>query len=222
MTRCLSRRPLRLTLAALVPLAAALAAAALLRPPGPQVSDLSSAQVGLRLASLGLRPRMLPPVSPWRSEGIALSGLQRYQLQPGLELRLQTVQVWRRADFQLAYMTRPWTDGRRDLALGAGRRLVPDQAGMHGMAQRGSTVLRQTCLVGDAGAALAGVTVTQLTAPVDRRASRPAAIAARLVGLQPNRPWQCLLVSLHSDRQLQVEPGVAALWTRLQAALAGL
>ena len=222
MTCVQTQRPLRRTLAVVVPLAAATALAALLRPPGPQVSDLPASQVRSKLASLALRPRPLPAVSPWRSEGIALSTLRRYQLQPGLELRLQRVQVWRRADFQLAYMTRPWTAGRRDLALGAQRRLLPGQAGVHALGQRGSTAVRQTCLVGDAGDAVAGVTVAQLTAPVDQRANRPAAIAARLVGLEPNRTWQCLLVSLHSDRQLQAEPTMAALWTRLQPALAGL
>ena len=214
--------PLRRTLAVVVPVAAATALAALLRPPAPQVSDLPASQVHAQLAGLALRPSPLPVVAPWRSEGIALSTLRRYQLHSGLELRLQRVQVWRRADFQLAYMTRPWTAGRRDLALGANRRLAADQAGVHALAQRGSMAVRQTCLVGEAGDGVAGVTAAQLTAPVDQRANRPAAIAARLVGLEPNRSWQCLLVSLHSDRQLHAEPRVAALWSRLQPALAGL
>lgn len=222
MTRVQPHRPLRLTLAMLVPVAAAAALAALLRPPGPQLSDLPASQVLSRLAGLGLGPRPLPAVSPWRSEGIALSTLHRYQLQPGLELRVQRVQVWRRSDFQLAYLTRPWTAGRRDLALGSIRRLVPDPAGVHALAQRGGTAVRQTCLVGDAGTAVAGVTAVQLTTPVDQRASRPPAVAARLLGLEPNRTWQCLLVSLHSDPQRQAEPQVAALWARLQPALAGL
>jgi hypothetical protein len=209
-------------LAAVLPVAAATALAALLRPPGPQVSDLPASQVRSGLSSLVQQPRLLPAVAPWRSEGIALSTLRRYQLQPGLELRLQRVQVWRRADFQLAYITRPWTAGRRDLALGAQRRLVSGQAGVHALGQRGGTAVRQTCLVGDAGDAVAGVTAVQLTAPVDQRANRPAAIAARLVGLEPNRSWQCLLVSLHSERQLHAERKMVALWTRLQPALAGL
>jgi hypothetical protein len=222
MTPSLSQRPMRLTLAALLPLAAGTALVALLRPLGPQVSDLPASQVHAALASLARPPRPLPAVAPWRSEGIALSTLRRYQLQPGLELRLQRVQVWRRADFQLAYITRPWTAGRRDLALGATRRLVHGQAGVHALAQRGATAVRQTCLVGESGAALAGVTAAQLAAPVDQRANRPATIAARLVGLEPNRSWQCLLVSLHSDRRLHAEPQVAGLWSRLQPVLAGL
>jgi hypothetical protein len=222
MTRSQAQRPLRFTLAVVLPLAAVTALAAVLKLPGPRVNELPESTVWHRFAKAGLRPRSLPAVSPWRAEGIALSTLRSYQVEPGLELRLQRVQVWQRADFQLAYMTRPWTDARRDLGLGAPRRVVRGPGGFYAIANRGPTVVRQTCLLAPAGGAVAGVTAAQLGALADLRASHPTAIAARLIGLQPNRAWQCLLVSLHSDRQLQSEPQIDALWARLTPALAGL
>ena len=222
MTCSLSPRPLRLTLAVLLPLAATAALAALLRLPGPRVGELPEATVQQRLVKAGLRFRTLPAAPPWRSEGIALSTLRRYQVQPGVELRLQRVQVWRRADFQLAYMTRPWTEARRDLALAVPRRVVAGPAGFYAIADRGTAVVRQTCLLAPVGGAAAGVTAAQLGALADQRASGRAAIAARLVGLQPNRTLQCLLVSLHSDRQLQPGSRVDGLWDRLTPALARL
>jgi hypothetical protein len=232
MTRSQDQRSLRLTLAVLLPLAATSALAALLRLPGPQVGDLSESTVRHRLAEAGFSVRTLPSVAPWRSDGIALSTLRSYQLQPGLELRLQRVKIWRRADFQLAYMTRPWTEARRDLALGGPRRVVRGPAGFHAIAGRGTAAVRQTCLLAGPGRAASGVTAAQLGALADQRASGPAALAARLVGLEPNRSWQCLLVSLHSDRQLQPgprqpgsrQPGprVDGLWARLMPALTEL
>ena len=227
MTRSQDQRSLRLTLAVLLPLAATTALAALLRLPGPQVGELSESSVRHRLAAAGFGFRSLPAVAPWRSEGIALSTLRSYRLQPGLELRLQRVQIWRRADFQLAYMTRPWTEARRDLALGAPRRVVRGPTGFHAIAGHGSTAVRQTCLLAAASGAANGVTAAQLGALADRRASGPAAVVARLVGLEPNRAWRCLMVSLHSDRQLQPGPRqsgprVDGLWARLMPALTGL
>lgn len=225
MTRFPSQRPMRFALAVVLPLAAAGALAALFGLPGPYVSDLSESQVRHQLTSLGLRPRSLPAASPWRSEGIALSTLRSYQVQPGLELRLQRVQVWRRADFQLAYMTKPWNSQRRGLALGGARRLQPTPLGTDAVGVRTATVVRQSCLLPAAGGGFsvqAGVTAAELMAWVDQRAQAPGATLGRLTGVLPNRSWECLLLSLHSERSAKAESAAAALWSRLKPALANL
>lgn len=224
MTRSLSQRPMRFALAVALPLAAAGALAALFKLPGPQVSDLSESQVRHRLTSLGLRPRSLPAASPWRSEGIALSTLRMYQLQPGLEFRVQRVKVWRRADFQLAYMTKPWSPQRRGLDLGGARRLQRTPLGSDAVGVGTATVVRQSCLLTGAGGSSVqtGVTAAELISWVDHRAQGPGATLARLSGVLPNRSWECLLLSLHSERSAKVESAAAALWPRLKPALATL
>jgi hypothetical protein len=213
--------PLRSTLAVLLPLATAAAFQGALLPPGPRVPELDGPLVRQRLATLGPAPRVLPAAPAWRSEGVALSSLQRYQLQPGVMLQLQLVQVHRRPDFQLAYVSRPWEPGRQGLALGAGRRLSRSSEGLAEAAlQRSGERVRQSCLL-PLGS---GVTASELAALADRQASGLPAMAARLLGLQPNRSWRCLMVSLHSQRAAgeAASAAAAALWPRLPAALAPL
>jgi hypothetical protein len=113
---------------------------------------------------------------------------------------------------------------RRRYDLGAGTRLelqamqVRQRADFQlamGMAPwTGGGVVRQTCLLGTG----AGVTAAQLSALAESRDRKPKAALARLLGLQPNRSWTCLLVRLHSDQA--ADTAAAALWARLPAALA--
>lgn len=206
---------LRSTLLVLLPLALAAALKAALLPTWPRVAALNSVEVQQPLEHLGLEAKPLTGEPPWRSEGLALSGLQRYELKPGIQLQLQRVQIQRRDDYQLAYMGRPWTPGRHDLALGPKTQVVRSGAGEHAIAERPTTVVRQTCLIGPGS----GVTATQLGTLADQLSSGPGAIAARLLGLQPNRSWQCLMVSLHSTRSQPTEHAAAALWPQLQKAL---
>jgi hypothetical protein len=113
---------------------------------------------------------------------------------------------------------------RRRYDLGAGTRLelqamqVRQRADFQlamGMAPwTGSGVVRQTCLLGTG----AGVTAAQLSALAESRDRKPKVALARLLGLQPNRSWTCLLVRLHSDQP--ADTAAAALWARLPAALA--
>ena len=113
---------------------------------------------------------------------------------------------------------------RRRYDLGAGTRLelqlmqVQKRADFQlamGMAPwTGGGVVRQTCLLGTG----AGVTAAQLSALAESRDRKPKAALARLLGLQPNRSWTCLLVRLHSDQA--ADTAAAALWARLPAALA--
>ena len=80
----------------------------------------------------------------------------------------------------------------------------------------GGGVVRQACLLGTG----AGVTAAQLSALAEQRDRQPLAALARVLGLQPNRSWSCLLVRLHSDRTSDTV--AASLWPRLPAALAPL
>jgi hypothetical protein len=106
------------------------------------------------------------------------------------------VQVQRRADFQLAYISRPWTPERQGL-------------------QRSGPWVEQRCLLPTG----AGVTAAQLGALVDRASQDPQTLLARVLGLQPNRSWRCLHVRLEahtSPRQAE------ALWRRLLGARGAL
>ena len=128
-----------------------------------------------------------------------------------------------RPDFQLATATRAWTAGRTGLALGAHRRIEPQPSGalVSGRLARQGTVvmLRQTCLRG----AGSGVTAAQLGALADQGSDRWALAAARVLGLQPNRSWHCLMVSLsHRPADVQASAAAATLWPRLLKALAPL
>jgi hypothetical protein len=191
-----TRSGLRFGLMVLLPVALAGALRASLGPRWPQVPPLDAATLQHQLHSLGLQPRPLAPLPAWRSEGIALSEQQRYQLQPGVRLQLQLVQVQRRAEFQLAYIDRPWTPGRQ---------LRPQPGAW----------MRQRCLLSSGS----GVTARELGALADRAAQGPQRRLAWLLGLQPNRSWRCLHLRLDADRP---SPQVSALWQRLLAGRAEL
>lgn len=189
---------LRLSLLLLVPLALAAALRASLGPVWPPLPRLEQGALQQRLRSLGLRPQPLASLPAWRSQGIALSELRRYQLQPGVALQLQLAQVPRRADFQLAYIARAWTPGRP-----AGRPV--------------GAWVQQRCLLGNGS----GVTAAELTALVDRDSRHLATVLARVLGLQPNRTWRCLHLRL--EARPGIPPGRAeALWGRLLAGRSAL
>lgn len=192
-------RPLRASLWLLLPLAMAGAVQAALLPRRPWVAELPVNQVQQRLQSLALASTPLRSEPPWQSAELALSSLHRLQLDQGLELQLQRLAVRRRPDFQLAMAVRAWTPGRRDLARAKGQ--------------------YQVCLV-PAGA---GVMARQLSALAEQGSTQLPMAASRLLGLQPNRSWRCLMVSLSQrDSSPQASAAAAALWPRLLRALTPL
>ena len=216
-------RPLRLSLLLLLPLAAAAAAQAALLPRWPQAAPLPQETLRRPLAALGQQGVISAVEPPWRSYELALSALYRIRLPQGLEVQLQRLEVRRRLDLQLATATRPWSPGRRDLALGRRRRLLPAALGHQAegtLQSRGQTlVLRQTCLL-PAGA---GVTAEQLTALADQATAGLPAVATRMLGLRPNRSWRCLMVSLSTRAgDAQASATAAALWPRLLRVLTPL
>lgn len=222
--RALSKTlPMRRSLLLLLPIATLAALQAVLLPPWPRLRELTPAQVRQPLEGLALEPRERAAEPPWRNPEIALSRLHRWRLPQGLELQVQQVAVQRRPDFQLAMATRAWTPGRAGLALDPQRRLVQE----HGSAwasgrlrlQGQPLVTQQTCLL-PVGS---GVTARQLGALADRGSDRLPLLLARLLGLQPNRSWHCLMISLsHRAADPQASAAAAALWPRLLKALAPL
>jgi len=223
MSRLSKSLPMRCGLLLLLPTATLAALQAALLPPGPRLQDLPPARLAEPLQRLALAPLDRAAEPPWRNADIALSHLHRWRLPQGLELQVQQVAVQRRPDFQLAMATRPWTPGRTGLALGPQRRLRQGPAGpwASGRLQlnRQAVVLQQTCLL-PAGS---GVTAPQLGALADRGSDRLPLQAARVLGLQPNRSWHCLMVSLsHRAADPQASAAAAALWPRLLRVLAPL
>lgn len=211
--------PLRLTLALLLPVAAAAALQASVLPRWPRVAALPAAQVQRQLGALGMPLAAGALEPPWRSADLALSSLRRVGLPQGLELQVQRLAVRQRPDFQLAMATRPWTPGRRGLALGPQRRLLQTEGGAMAVGIAQQRALRQTCLL-PAGA---GVSAEQLTALADQATAPPLAVLARLLGARPNRTWSCLMVSLsHAPDDRQASLAAAALWPRLLKALTPL
>ncbi|MEB3172423.1 MAG: hypothetical protein VKL97_01010 [Cyanobacteriota bacterium] len=187
---------LRVALVLLVPLALAAALQAAALPRWPAVVELSEQDLQQRLVGVGLAPTPLAAEPPWRSQRIALSSLRRYSLGAGAQLQLQRMQVQQRGDFQLATGLRAFTPGRSSLARSRG------------------AVVRRSCLM----AAGTGVTAEQLAGLAERRDSKPSALFGRLLGLQPNRSWSCLVVSLEAEQPARLE----ALWPRLLTALTPL
>ena len=216
-------QPLRRTLLLLLPLAWVAAAQAALLPRWPRVADLPARAVQRQLDVVAQAPVAMAQEPSWRSAELALSRLHRITLPQGLELEIQRMAVLQRPAFQLALATRPWTGGRRDLALGSARRVLASALGHQAngpVQQRGQRrEVHQTCLL----AAGAGVTADQLTALSDQGSDQLPVVAARLLGLRPNRTWQCLMVSLSyraGDRQALA--AAAVLWPRLLRALTPL
>jgi hypothetical protein len=181
----------------LAALACLAALQALVLPRWPRVQELRRAPIELALRQAGFLPVALPNLPASRSYELASSATLGYRLQGGLQLRLRSGAVRERKNVQIAFIGRD----RPELAL----------------QQLGNQPALQTCLIPGAPLVDAfGVTWEQVPLAVDRLAAGSKASALRILGLQPNRSYQCVLISLRSH---QGEPIPVPTWHRLLDAL---
>lgn len=212
-----ARRPdalpgLQIWLALLSAIAALACVRALLLPPWPHAQPLSAARILLLLRQAGLDARALPATSMPQKEGVGSSSLLAWRLPQAAELRVASVHVRRRDDFQLAWITR---DLKR-LSLQR-RQLDAPLAGMASGRIQGRPVF-QTCLVAQGSSpAQPAVTLRALQEAVDRQPRTRADLLRTVVGLSRTRELRCLLVSLHSST---ADPPPVAIWQKTLSALA--
>jgi hypothetical protein len=207
-------RALQIWLSSLAALAALACGRALLLPPWPHAEPLPPSRVQARLAEAGFEPIALPPRSLPRHSGLGLSTQLAWRL-PGVgELRLASVHVRRRDDFQVAWITRDIPS----LSLQSRRLAGPGAEEASGRIEGRPAF--QTCLV-DQGASPArpAVSLTDLQAAVDRQPRRAGEQWRKLLGLRRTREFRCLLVTLKSP-SMASPPQTA--WNPLLKALQSL
>lgn len=176
-------------------------------PTAPRSLPGEQLEAGLRRAKLLAPSDRSSPGSLWaaqRSYELATSAPVVLPLRSGFELTLMRGSVRQRFNFQASTLGQ----AHPSLKL-TNRRLVgtpvPTAAGL----AQGRPVL-QTCLVEGPGLVDPfGVTWEQLSAIADRLASGQVNGLERVIGLQPNRRYDCTLISLRGPKG---EPPSDRLW----------
>jgi hypothetical protein len=178
------------TLAAIASLAAL---QALVLPRWPRAAELRPAPIERALRQAGFQPVALPTLPASRSYELASSATLGYGLPGGLQLRLRRGAVRERRNVQIAFSGRD----RPELALRKRQLTVAPPPAASGRVENKPAL--QTCLVPGAPQANAfGATWEELPLVMDRRAAGARASALRILGLQPNRSYECVLISLRS------------------------
>lgn len=179
-------------------------------PLWPRSEPLDGARLSraLKEAGLGATPLRLkdPQFQASRDHDKALSPTLAFRWATGEELRLVRGVVRNPLEFD----PNTFSKSRKDLRLNNGKLAGPPP-------QRIGTVdgrsARQTCLVALSPMAQGyGVEWQTLGNLVNRTAAGRASAVRRLVGLEPNRTYACVLISLRSGGAAPVSP---ELWNRL-------
>lgn len=216
--------PLQLWLGLLAGLASLAALQASLLPRWPRARPLPAAAISaaLRQAGISADPLPAPAGRGERSHELATSAPLAWRLSTAAtgaaaaELRLLRGTARQRDNLQTALFARDQKDfklERRRLEPGPpplARGMIAGRDGLH------------TCWVETPAAGGGyGVTAEQLTALVDSQARGRRAWLVRLIGLQPNRDFSCVLISLRSGSAAPLPAALLpALLNALPAALA--
>lgn len=196
---------------ALAGLACLAALQAMLLPRWPRAQELQRAPIEQALGRAGFQPVALPALPATRGYELSSSTTLGYELGGGLQLRLRRGAVRERKNVQIAFIGRD----RPELSLEQRHLLEGPPPTASGRV--GNQPALQTCLVPEApGAHAYGVTWEQIPAAVDRMAGGSRAALRRVIGLQPNRSYACVLISLRST---EGSPVSMATWHRLLDAL---
>jgi hypothetical protein len=144
-----------------------------------------------------------------RSYERSLSAILGWQLAGGLELRLARASVRQRDNFQTAFIGRD----RPQLAMTKRRLNVPMVGSVAGLIQGRQAY--QTCLVPEIFTPDGmGVTAQALGKAADQRVAARIETVKGLMGLQPTRSFDCILVSLRSPSGA---PPSVAIWRQVLA-----
>ncbi len=181
--------------------AALLATQAILLPRWPAAprplpaEELEAALRGAQLLPATARPTLAPPWPAKRSYELATSAPVVLPLREGFELTLMGGAVRQRFNFQTSLLGR----AHASLKLRQRRLIGTPVPTARGLAQDRPTL--QTCLVAGPGLDRPfGVTREQLTTIADRLAISRAATIEKVIGLQPNRIYDCTLISLRGPK----------------------
>lgn len=166
---------------------------ALVLPRWPRVENLATTPIEQALKRAGFTNTSLALLPPSRSYELASSSVPGFGLAEGRELRLVRASVRERKNMQIAFIGRD----RPELALKT--RQLQEGPPPTASGRVGNQAALQTCLVpGVQGPEAFGVTWLELPLAVDRLAVGPQATARRILGLQQNRAYECVLISLRS------------------------
>jgi hypothetical protein len=188
---------------------------ATLFPSWPKAEPLPEAAILQALRQAGLRPQSVKLPSSTsegiRSQEVSVSAPLVVRLSGGEELRLVRGAFRQRYTLQTAGISAK----SPDLALTKRRLLAGQPPASEGMIN--NKPARQTCFVPYALVPSAyGVTSEQILPLVDTASLGTAAKIRRLIGIQANYNYSCILVSLRSPDQAPVS---GSLWQRILAAL---
>ena len=202
--------PLSVWLAVLAGLATIAATRASLWPLWPRAEPLPEAVLARSLQQAGLVVTAVPlkeeQAKPQRDTDRALSQTLAFRFASGEELRLLRGVARNPLEFE----PKTFTLKRKDLFMKDPKLAVPPPQRVGKIAGRPA---RQTCLVALSPRAMGyGVEWTTLGDLVNRSAVGQASALRRLVGLEANREYACVLISLRSGGAGPVSPG---LWSRL-------
>lgn len=184
-------------------------------PSWPKAGPLPEAAILQALRQAGLRPQLVKLPSSKseeiRSQEVSVSAPLVVRLSGGEELRLVRGAFRQRYTLQTAGIAAK----SPDLALRQRRLLAGPPPASEGMIN--NKPARQTCFVPHAPLPSAyGVTSEQILPLVDTASLGTTARIRRLIGIQANYNYSCILVSLRSPDQ---DPISGGLWQRTLAAL---
>lgn len=180
------------------------------RPPSPQPLPARALEAGLRRA--GLLSATNPPVPTdqrrvHRSQDLVTSPLLILPLREDNELILMASSVRQRFNFQASFIGRAQPSGKLE-----DRQLIATPTPTSAGKSQGLPAL-QTCLVPADGLDNAfGVTRDQLTVYADHGSQGVGSAVERLIGLQPNRTYSCILITLRGSKG---QPPSERLWEQV-------
>jgi hypothetical protein len=202
--------PLSKWLAVLAAVASIAALRASLWPLWPRAEPLPQAALARTLQQAGLTATAVPlkekQAEPHRDHDKAVSQTLAFRFATGEELRLLQGVVRNPLEFD----PRTFTIKRKDLFLKNPKQAGPPPQRIGTIAGRPA---RQTCLVALSPTALGyGVDWSTLGELVNRSAVGRDSVVRRFLGLEANRHYACVLISLRSGGTGPVSP---QLWNRL-------
>jgi hypothetical protein len=187
--RIVDPKHLRALYAFLVVIATVAATKAMIWPRWPMAQPLEQDVITEALTKGRFKISPLKPLAAKRDAELATSSALGYSLDNVLELRLMRGVARRRFNFQTAFLTKEHPElqlKQRHLSPG-----IPAYA--IGFAQKQPSV--QTCLVGGDEANKAfGVTREELPSLVDQMSKTKWSGPKSILGLQPNRDYQCIVI----------------------------
>jgi hypothetical protein len=184
-------------------------------PRWPVAASLNAQAVGQQLISNGFMAEELPPLAPRRQYEWATSAGIGFRIAPGQTLRLVRGQT--RERFSMSASLLATADPSLRLQK---RRILNGPLSQSAEGWNAGASLRQTCVVfNNDNRPNYAVVGDDLVALIDQRGTTRADRLRSLIGLQPPRSYECILISVRSA-SADSAPLDEQRWQRLLNALA--